>query len=503
MRQRFRPQLQLGQVDIRDIELDLRSRDEIPKVLLGLQHIFMNCDLQEKAFAILEDVIPPDINKETGRPGMDLWNIFVIAILRVNCNWDFDKIQEMANQHRCIRLMLGHGTFDDYRYSLQTIKDNFALLTPPVLEKLSQLVVEAGYALLPAEETAELKGQCDSFVVETNVEYPTNNLLLFDAIRKAISIIAQVCSGLNLPGWRQWRYHVDSMKFLFNGVRKLRRSSSEDKDKQALRENEIRQAYETYLNRIRNMIPRIEESVERAKKKTLEKQIEYREPWLVKINSVEKFLGYAKIQIDQIRRRIFNGEIIAHIEKIFSVFEPQTEWICKGKAGVSQELGLRVAILKDQFGFILNHQVMRKLTDEKVTVSITRKAKERFQNLVQCSYDKAFWTPHNLGELQEILQNVILPKKGKLSKADKERQHDPEFIQGRRKHPAVESAINALENHGLDRCPDRGAHGFDRYVAAAIVARNLQLLGHIIQQQRLVALRKEKIAITEQLLIAS
>ena len=495
MRKRFEPQLQIGQVDIADIQFDLRSRDEIPKILIGLQHVFTAPELREKAFKILETVVPDDIDKSFGRPGMQLWNIFVIACLRVNCNWNFDKIHEMANQHYSIRLMLGHGLFDEYCYSLQSIKDNFALLTPTVIDQLNQLIVQAGHDCLPAGEIAELKGQCDSWVVETDVHYPTNNNLLFDAIRKAIAIIAYVCFRLQISGWRQWQHHINTIKSLFNGVRKLRKSSSKNKEPQAKRDEEIRQAYEKYLDHIESLIPRIEESLTLAKEKVLLRSAEVRDSWLGKIKSAEEFVNYAKMQIDQIRRRIFHGETIPHIEKIFSVFETQTEWISKGKAGVSQELGLRVAILKDQFGFILTHMVMRGLTDDKVAISITQEAKNLFANLVQCSYDKGFWSPENFTTLSRILKIVILPKKGGLSKADKERQCNPEFVQGRCHHPAVESAINALENHGLDRCLDHGIDGFDRYISIAVVARNMQQLGHIIQQQQLEALRKEKLLV--------
>ena len=503
MRKRFEPQLQIGQVDIADIQFDLRSRDEIPKILIGLQHVFTTPELREKAFEILETVIPDDIDKSFGRPGMLLWNIFVIACLRVNCNWNFDNIHEMANQHYSIRLMLGHGLFDEYRYSLQSIKDNFALLTPTVIDQLNQLIVQAGHDRFPAEEIAELKGQCDSWVVETDVHYPTNNNLLFDAIRKAIAIIAYVCFRLQISGWRQWQHHINTIKSLFNGVRKLRKSSSKNKETQAKRDEEIRHAYEKYLDHIESLIPRIEESLTLAKEKVLLRSAEVRDSWLGKIKSAEEFVNHAKMQIDQIRRRIFHGETIPHIEKIFSVFETQTEWISKGKAGVSQELGLRVAILKDQFGFILTHMVMRGLTDDKVAISITQEARNLFANLVQCSYDKGFWSPENFTALSRILKTVILPKKGGLSKADKERQCSPEFVQGRCHHPAVESAINALENHGLDRCLDHGIDGFDRYISIAVVARNMQQLGHIIGQQRLEVLRKEKVAAAEQLLVAA
>jgi IS5 family transposase len=55
---------------------------------------------------------------------MDLWRIFVMATLRVNLNWDYDRLQHMVNEHKTIRKMLGHGFFDDdCEYSLQTLKD--------------------------------------------------------------------------------------------------------------------------------------------------------------------------------------------------------------------------------------------------------------------------------------------------------------------------------------------------------------------------------------------
>jgi hypothetical protein len=503
MRQKFEKQLQLGQVDIGAIEFDLLSRDEIPKLLIGLQHIFTTPSYHDKVFEILESVIPEEVDNRKGRPGMDLWEIFVLASLRVNCNCDFDKVHELANQHQTLRFILGHGIFDTHRYSLQSIKDNFALLTPSVLHQLSGLVVTATHDLLPVEETAQLKGQCDSFVVETNVEYPTNNNLLFNAIRKAITLVARLCFGLHISGWRQWQHQIGTIKSLYNGVRKLRRSNSKNDQTKLKRKEEIKAAYTVYLRRVEALVPRIESSLEFAKERALSQPMEVRKVWNDKIEVVEGFVNHAKRQIDQIRRRVFSDETIPHFEKVFSVFEPQTEWINKGKAGISQELGLRVAILKDQFGLILNHSVMRGQTDEKVAVSLTRKAKELFSNLTQCSYDKGFWSPSNLTELKAILTSVILPKKGRLSKADQKRQSDLNFIEGRCYHPAVESAINALENHGLDRCPDRGEEAFDRYIAVAIVARNVQLLGHLLQQKRLKEIREARLEAAEKQLIAA
>jgi IS5 family transposase len=87
--------------------------------------------------------------------------------------------------------------------------------------------------------------------------------------------------------------------------------------------------------------------------------------------------------------------------------------------------------------------------------------------------------------LNNILDYVVLPQKGKLPHQDKELEYSEQFIQKRKQHSAVESVINALENHGLDRCSDHGIDSFKRYVALAVLARNLQKLGRLVQQKQL------------------
>jgi hypothetical protein len=75
-----------------------------------------------------------------------------------------------------------------------------------------------------------------------------------------------------------------------------------------------------------------------------------------------------------------------------------------------------------------------------------------------------------------------MPKKGRLSVADKDRESAAEFVDARQQHSAVESAINALGVHGLDKCRDHGIEGFKRYVALAVVTRNIQCFGAIVRK---------------------
>lgn len=147
MRTVEKKQMTLGQMDIAAIKFNPKSRDDIDQVLKGLQYVY--CEKKEELFAILEKIVPANINKNNGRPGMELWKVFVLAILRLNLNWDYDRLLHMANHNLLIRQMLGHADgWDEYEYELQTIKDNFKLLTPEIMEELNTFIVNCGHGLI-------------------------------------------------------------------------------------------------------------------------------------------------------------------------------------------------------------------------------------------------------------------------------------------------------------------------------------------------------------------
>lgn len=481
MRKSISNQFTFGMIDISQIKFDIKSRDDIPQILKGLQYIYMQKEIREKIFQILESKIAPNIDKKNGRPGMDLWKILVMGTLRLNLNWDYDRLLEMVDNHKTVREMLGHGFFDaDKTYHLQTLKDNVKLLTPEVLNEINKIVVDSGHKLVNKKDKNHLKCRCDSFVVETNVHFPTDINLLFDATRKVIQLTARLCKVSGISGWRQSKHNIKQLKRQVFKLQKLKHSTSKDPYKAQKKKKQIETAYDEYVRTARSFI----EKAKISKRELLGNDVD---PAFLK--EIDYFIDHAERQIDQIIRRVMQGEKIPHEEKVFSVFEPHTDWICKGKAGVPVELGLRVAVLEDEFGFILNYQVMENQTDEKIAVPLLKKAKEKYPNVSSCSFDKGFYSPSNKEELNKILDTVALPKKGRLSKKDTEHQQSAQFIAAKKKHSAVESAINALEVHGLDRCPDRGKDGFERYVGLAILGRNIQIIGSIlIKRER----RKQK-----------
>ena len=250
----------------------------------------------------------------------------------------------------------------------------------------------------------------------------------------------------------------------------MKHSTSKDEEKRKVKVNDIKLAHQAYLQQAEYYLERA-----RATRFLLSNVL------MVSLCLLDSLIVHAERQIDQIRRRVLLGETIPHAEKVFSIYETHTEWISKGKAGVPVELGLRVCVMEDSMGFILHHRVMEKETDDQIAVLMVAETKVRFPNLRLCSFDKGFHSPQNQIDLKTKLEKVVLPRKGKLSAVDKEGENDAEFVDARRQHSAVESAINALEVHGLDMCPDHGIKGFRCYAALAVVARNIQKLGALIR----------------------
>ena len=197
---------------------------------------------------------------------------------------------------------------------------------------------------------------------------------------------------------------------------------------------------------------------------------------LAKMIELERFIELLNKHVDLVDRRLVKGEKIPHEEKLFSLFEQYTEWITKGKTRPNVELGKKLSITTDQYGLIIDYHIMENESDSEIVLSTADRVLSKY-NILSWSFDKGYWHKDNKWILSTKVPIVIMPKKGKCNKQEKEEEHSAKFKKLRNKHSAVESNINELEHNGLDRCPDKGFHGFKRYVGIGIVAHNLQRIG--------------------------
>ena len=92
---------------------------------------------------------------------------------------------------------------------------------------------------------------------------------------------------------------------------------------------------------------------------------------------ITPYLDDIRRQIDQISRRVLHDQVIAHDEKVFSIFERHSRWLCKGKAGVAVELGVAVCVLEDQYQFVLHHRILWQQSDQEVAVAMVEETQQR------------------------------------------------------------------------------------------------------------------------------
>lgn len=159
MRKRFEAQLQLGQTPVERVQLPRGSRDELPPVLAGLQWVFCTPEVNEEVFALLEQKVCAG-KKDTGRPGMDLWHILVLGVVRLALACDFDRLGYLVRYDALMRALMalpppalagaaeggGEGEGED-PFHRRTLRDNVALVDDELLEQVNQVVAAHGREL--------------------------------------------------------------------------------------------------------------------------------------------------------------------------------------------------------------------------------------------------------------------------------------------------------------------------------------------------------------------
>ncbi len=464
----------IGIVPISKIEFNLCSRHEIVPILLALQYLYI--EQNESLMAICE-LIKNDVvtnqSDHLGCTGLNYWEILVLSSVRLGCDLDYDALQDLADNHKILRqMMMVDELFDNKFYPRSTIHDNLTKLTSETVEKITQTIVSLGHQLVP-EAIEQVRG--DSFVTKKNIHYPTDSNLLFDGIRKTIELSIKLSDEYKLLGWRQHAHLLKKIKQIKRKIEKVARGRSKNRDAELLK------LYKELINYSQMITDRAEDTIQTFREFHKDQTSMF---WDGIISNIFFYIAGVEYVCELAKRRIVNGETnIPHSEKVFSLFEPDTEMINRGKKPYPYEFGHRVMVMEDSAGFIIHSQVMDiGVTDEKILIDVMKNLQNRYNNKIKsASFDKGYWTPKNLKELSKIVEVACLPKKGKRSKEDTTREGSVEFGKARKRHAGIESAIHGLvAGNGLGLCRDKGIDGYKRYVALGVLGRNLQTLGRIL-----------------------
>jgi IS5 family transposase len=472
MRHLFQAEPDLQITPIEKIRLPLRSRDELPPILAGLQWLWMHPTLKAEIFTLLEAKILAG-KKATGRLGMDLWQILVLGVVRLGLDADWDRLEDLANHHTLIRQMLGVPATpwgqEAKVFGHQTLRDNVALLDDALLRQINARIAAAGrevFAKKGGAPLAALEVKVDTYVLETEVHFPTDLNLLWDAGRKCVALIVKYRDrlGYALPGWRkakEWRRQLKHCERITSQIVYRGGPNKEARVKRAVRD---------YLTVGGELSAKVHASL-----LDLCDQPADTAHW----EGLEYFHRMLDKHLDLVRRRLLQEETIPAHEKVFSLFEPHTEWIQKGKQRPNVELGHRLLIATDQHQLIQDYDVPVGEADVDQSIPVADRLLGRYGagSLASLSFDKGFTRREDRELLSLYVPTVVMPKRGKKNGAELERESEKKFVALRQQHSAVESEINSLEHHGLNRCLDVGLPGYLRYVGYGVMSYNLHMIG--------------------------
>lgn len=477
------PEVGLDCLPINEVRLNLDCRDEFIPILRALQHIYGDDKLRRELLALVGKDVSGSTNRKLGRRGMNYWEIVVLAAARLGCNLDYDKLQDLAENHRTLRQIMGIGNWEEeVDFDWRRIEDNLNKLRPETLKKISDLIVRAGHAMEP-KAIESVRG--DTFLVETNIHYPTESTLIGDGLRKVVLLATLLAAMAQLPGWRQGKHLLKKVRGL---VRRIGQSSRA----KGAGTKQLQPNYKKLLGQARHILGQAREllhSLDFAPDPamfTLEKVKDGSAPMTTKEAELLHYVILTEKLCDNARRRVLEGETLANEEKIFSIFEPHTELIKRGKQPNPVQFGHMVLVIEDAAGFVVEHRVVENgVLDQDLVVPVMRKLQQKFAGKIKsASFDRAFHTPANQEKLAEIVANPCIAAKGQAKGRQQQKEGTLAFRKARQNHPGVESAIGALQaGNGLKRCRDRSKRGYERYVALGILGRNLQTLGKMLLAQ--------------------
>jgi hypothetical protein len=470
VRKAFDRQQRMGGETISNVSLNLGCRDEIIPILAALKHIYAQPKLRDEILQAVARDVNRNSSRKRGRKGMDYWPLLVLASVRLGCNFDYDRLQDLAEQHRALRQMMGIGDWDEETdFNWRTIRNNLTLLRPETIERISHAIVAEGHQLIP-EAVETVRG--DSFVVETNIHYPTDSSLIRDGLRKALSLCAAIAVLVGGRGWRQQKHLYQKAKSLARQIDRVAARKGNGY------EQRLKSLYRKLLSLAETILARAEKLRENLKNggrisgEVLSLDVQ-----------LNTFLVRTRHVCGTARRRVLQGEVIPNHEKLFSIFETHTQLYKRGKAAEPIQFGRLVLVYEDGAGFITHTYLMpRDADDRSVVVAQTKILQKRLDGRIQrASFDRGFHSPENQQELAKIVPHPCLPMPGANQAMEQAAEATVEFRQARQAHPGIESAINGLQTgNGLTRCRDRSERGFSRYLQLAALGRNLHVLGKIL-----------------------
>jgi len=463
------PRITDSQLSFADLELRSQGVHLDPMLQTIATFLDDNTALIEQ---VRQDLVRGLKNPNTGRDGITASQALRSLVLMRVKNWHYRELAERINDGYTLR---GFTDFDSQPVPKHDAFNRaFCRLTPATMQAINQAVIKSAVQL-GLEDGKQLR--VDSTVVETNIHYPTDATLLWDTVRTVTRLVGRLDEALP-RGVRGFSKRTRSAR---RRMQELERMSATQRHTQQ----------KPKYGQLLGITGEVLESARRVVKAAAKAKGVPAADRMVIDELCKEITGYCELGdkvIHQTKRRVIEGEQVPTEEKVYSIFEPHTDLIKRGKERKPVEFGHKVFLAESAQGLITNYKV---LEGNPADVNHVQASLERHQQLFQhapelYAGDRGFYSAGNVEECAKAgVKQVCIPQSGGQKSAEREAfEHSREFKKGQRFRAGIEGRISVLfRGRGMKRCRSKGKERFEVLVGAAVLANNLMRIGDLMKKK--------------------
>jgi IS5 family transposase len=414
-------------------------------------------------------------SRSRGRPGTPAEVVLRLLILKHVRNWSYDVLEREVRANLVYRdfTRVGGAKMPDAK----TMGRWGLALGPQVIKQIHERIVRIAQA---KEVTQGRRMRVDTTVTETNIHYPTDSSLLGDGVRVLIRTMKKITKIAGEAG-AKLRDRSRSVKLRALEIARAARA----KGKQS--QGKLERAYANLLNstsRVVGQAKRFSKEVAEGVKQSTDLVKQLRLEGLRQ--EIDAMVPRIKKVMKQTRARIFRYNTRTE-GKIFSLFEPSSEIIRKGKAGKPNEFGKMVKLQEAENQIVIDYEVYdQRPSDSNLLVPAIETHQEllgRTPHLVAA--DAAFYSAKNEAAAKaKGVKRVCVPNRSTKSPERKREQKKRWFRNGQKWRTGCEGRISVVKRrHGLNRCRYKGENGMKRWVGLGVISDNLINIGLAIAKQ--------------------
>lgn len=452
---------------------DLEMRQLAPMSAV-LQRVSDLLDKQEKLIELVRADLERGLKKPArGRPGIAPVQVLRSLVLMRVKNWDYRELRERIDDGMSLRqftcfdsqLVPKHDAFNRA----------FIKITPETVRSINEAVIQSAVAL-GLEDGKQLR--VDTTVVETNVHYPTDATLLWDVTRALQRLMKKMRK--KLPG-RTPRI-VNRTRSARRRMQELQRMTAQERSRQQKRKyRELIGIVEHVMADARALVKAAKKAVKKSKPSRSILDDAVIEGYC---GEIESYCVLAKQVIDQARRRVLQGEQLPADEKLYSIFEPHTQLIKRGKAQKPVEFGRKVFLAESAQGLVTDYRVLEGNPADCTNVASSLEHHQEMFRYAPDRYasDRGFFSAENVKSCEDAgVNDVCIPQPGYKSQEQAERERSKAFKQGQKFRAGIEGRISVLfRGRGMKRCLARGPERFEVLVGAAVLTNNLLRIAELL-----------------------